>query len=161
MAELLVVYKAVRNPVRTLCRKMGSYDLNDSCHSNGRRVQFWYAELSHKTMISFCSWIVNHAVVSDLSVLPTAAFNFAMAVGLYVVRWRRKRANLPRPQFRAWDPVVIFNILVQVYLLVMPWYPPAGGQYAGDVSFWYATYVVTGIGMYVYTTLLIISRSVS
>ncbi|KAJ9130961.1 High-affinity methionine permease [Pleurostoma richardsiae] len=85
--------------------------------------------------------------VSDLSVYPTAAFNLAMAIGLYIVRWRRKRAKLPRPQFRAWDPVVIFNILVQLYLLVMPWYPPAGGQYAGDVSFWYGTYIVTGIGI--------------
>ncbi|ORY64479.1 amino acid permease-domain-containing protein [Pseudomassariella vexata] len=85
--------------------------------------------------------------VSDLSVYPTAAFSLAMAVGLYVVRWRRRKANLPRPQFRAWDPVVIFNILVQLYLLVMPWWPPNGGQYAGDVSFWYGTYVVSGIGI--------------
>jgi hypothetical protein len=29
----------------------------------------------------------------------------------------------------------------------MPWYPPAGGQYAGDVSFWYATYAVVGVAM--------------
>ncbi|KAK7723457.1 hypothetical protein SLS63_008869 [Diaporthe eres] len=76
-----------------------------------------------------------------------AAFNLAMAVGLYVVRWRRRRANLPAPEFKAWQPVVIFNILVQLYLLVMPWYPPEGGQYAGDVSFWYGTYVVTGVGI--------------
>ncbi|KKY32048.1 putative high affinity methionine permease [Diaporthe ampelina] len=85
--------------------------------------------------------------VSDLSILPSAAFNLAMAVGLYVVRWRRRRANLPPPEFKAWHSVVIFNILVQLYLLVMPWYPPAGGQYAGDVSFWYATYAVTGVGI--------------
>lgn len=89
----------------------------------------------------------NECAVSDLSILPTAAFNLAMAVGLYVVRWRRRRANLPPPEFRAWHCVVIFNILVQLYLLVMPWYPPEGGQYAGDVSFWYGTYVVTGVGM--------------
>ncbi|KAG6364290.1 hypothetical protein INS49_005890 [Diaporthe citri] len=85
--------------------------------------------------------------VSDLSILPSAAFNLAMAVGLYVVRWRRRRANLPPPEFKAWQPVVVFNILVQLYLLVMPWYPPEGGQYAGDVSFWYGTYVVTGVGI--------------
>lgn len=85
--------------------------------------------------------------MSDLSILPTAAFNLAMAVGLYVVRWRRRRANLPQPEFKAWHTVVIFNILVQLYLLVMPWYPPEEGQYAGDVSFWYGTYVVTGVGM--------------
>jgi hypothetical protein len=91
--------------------------------------------------------VLNGPTVSDLAILPTAAFNVAMGVGLYVVRWRRKRANLREPEFKAWHIVVIFNILVQLYLLVMPWYPPEGGQYAGDVSFWYATYAVTGVGM--------------
>lgn len=86
-------------------------------------------------------------IVNDLSVIPTAAFNLAMALGIYVVRWRRKRANLPEPEFKAWHVVILFNILIQLYLLVMPWYPPEGSQYAGDVSFWYATYAVTGIGM--------------
>lgn len=32
----------------------------------------------------------------------------------------------------------------------MPWYPPKGGATGGDVSFWYATYVVTGIGILVF-----------
>lgn len=68
-----------------------------------------------------------------------------MAVGLYVVRWRRKRANLPEPDFKAWHVLVIFNILVQAYLVIMPWYPPVGGK--GDVSFWYGTYCVTGVAM--------------
>jgi hypothetical protein len=80
-------------------------------------------------------------------VYPASFFSFIMGVGLLVVRWRRKRANLPPPSFRAWDVAVIFNILVQLYLLIMPWYPPDGGQYAGDVSFWYATYVATGIAL--------------
>ncbi|CZR62138.1 related to high affinity methionine permease [Phialocephala subalpina] len=83
--------------------------------------------------------------VADLGILPGAAFNLAMAVGIYLVRWRRKRANLPRPEFRAWDVLVIFNIAVQLYLLVMPWYPPANG--GADVSFWYGTYCVTGVGI--------------
>ncbi|KAL4926214.1 amino acid permease-domain-containing protein [Aspergillus undulatus] len=85
--------------------------------------------------------------VNDLSTLPTAAFNLAMALGLYITRWRRKKANLPEPEFKAWHVALIFNILVQAYILVMPWYPPEGGQHAGDVSFWYATYAVTGIGI--------------
>lgn len=66
----------------------------------------------------------NPKTVSDLGVFPTAAFNLSMAVGLYVVRWRRQRANLPEPEFKAYHVVVIFNILIQLYLLVMPWYPP-------------------------------------
>ncbi|TID04997.1 High-affinity methionine permease [Colletotrichum higginsianum] len=85
--------------------------------------------------------------VNDLGIFPAAAFNLAMAVGIYVVRWRRRKANLPEPEFKAWHVVILFNICIQLYLLIMPWYPPAGGQYAGDVSFWYATYAVTGIGI--------------
>jgi hypothetical protein len=42
---------------------------------------------------------------------------------------------------------VIFFILVQVYIAVMPWWPPKGGPYAGDVSFWYATYCAVGIAI--------------
>ncbi|OQE29134.1 hypothetical protein PENFLA_c004G00947 [Penicillium flavigenum] len=85
--------------------------------------------------------------VNDLNIIPSAAFNLSMALGIYVVRWRRSKANLPEPEFKAWNFVILFNILVQLYLLVMPWYPATGGQYADDVSFWYATYAVTGIGI--------------
>ena len=85
--------------------------------------------------------------ITDLQVYPSAFFQLIMGVGLYIVRHRRKRLGLGPAEFRAWDVVVVFNILLQVYLLVMPWYPPAGGMFAGDVSFWYATYIVTGIGM--------------
>ncbi|KAL2260309.1 hypothetical protein VTK26DRAFT_5717 [Humicola hyalothermophila] len=97
--------------------------------------------------------------VTDLQVYPTAFFGLLMAVGLYIVRYRRRRAGLGRRvrggertrdgEFRAWDVVIVFNIAVCLFLLVMPWYPPDGGKYAGDVSFWYAAYVVTGIGIIV------------
>ncbi|KAM7197559.1 high affinity methionine permease [Rhypophila sp. PSN 637] len=87
--------------------------------------------------------------ITSLQVFPNAFFNLLMGIGVYVVRYRRKRLNLPGPDFRAWDVLAVFNILVNTYLIVMPWYPPAGGQYAGDVSFWYATYAVTGIGIIV------------
>ena len=86
-------------------------------------------------------------IVNDLAVMPRAAFDLAMALGIYAVRWRRKKANLPEPEFKAWNIVIVFNICIQLYLLIMPWYPPAGGQYAGDVSFWYATYAVVGGAM--------------
>ncbi|EON98435.1 putative high affinity methionine permease protein [Phaeoacremonium minimum UCRPA7] len=87
--------------------------------------------------------------IVDLQVYPSAFFGLTMSIGLYIVRWRRARLNLPRPEFRAWDPIVIFRILLDLFLLVMPWYPPDGGAYAGDVSFWYATYAATGIGILV------------
>lgn len=85
--------------------------------------------------------------VTDLSIYPSSFFAFLLSVGLFLVRYRRKKLNLPRPAFRAWDVTIVFTIVIQVFLLVMPWYPPNGGIYAGDVSFFYATYVITGIGM--------------
>lgn len=101
--------------------------------------------VSQTPKLYLCGTDENTTIVADLSVMPNAAFNLAMAVGLYIVRWRRKRANLPGPEFRAWDVLVVFNIFIQLYLLVMPWYPPVAGK--ADVSFWYGTYCVTGIGM--------------
>ncbi|KAK8115440.1 amino acid transporter [Apiospora sp. TS-2023a] len=83
--------------------------------------------------------------VADLAVYPGAAFSFLAAVGLYLVRFRRRKAGLPKSQFQAWHVVIVFNILVHVYLLVMPWYPPASGK--ADVSFWYGTYIVTGLAI--------------
>ncbi|KAL1901117.1 hypothetical protein Sste5346_002184 [Sporothrix stenoceras] len=87
--------------------------------------------------------------VVDTKVYPASIFALLMGVGLYIVRWRRSRANLPQPVFKAWHVAAIFNILVNLYSIVMPWYPPKGGIYAGDVSFFYATYLLTGIGLVV------------
>ena len=87
------------------------------------------------------------STVNDLAIMPKAFFDLAMALGIYVVRYRRRAANLPEPEFKAWNFVIVFNICIQLYLIIMPWYPPAGGQYAGDVSFWYATYAVVGVAM--------------
>ncbi|KAL6897462.1 amino acid permease domain-containing protein [Trichoderma evansii] len=87
--------------------------------------------------------------VTDLGVYPGSFFDFLMSVGLLIVRHKRKALNLPRPVFKAWDIAIYFSILKNLYLLIMPWYPPAGGATGGDVSFWYATYVVTSVGILV------------
>lgn len=83
--------------------------------------------------------------IVDLQVYPSSLFNLALALGLILVRYRHKRLNLPRPSFRVWNSVLAFNVLVNFYLIVMPWYPPPGGK--GDVSFWWGTYIVTGIAV--------------
>ncbi|KAI0895144.1 amino acid transporter [Annulohypoxylon nitens] len=85
--------------------------------------------------------------VVSLATYPNGLFTLALAVGVYLVRYRRKRAGLPRTEFRAWNIAVIFYILVQVYTVSTPWIPPKGGPYAGTVSFWYATYCVVGIAI--------------
>lgn len=74
-------------------------------------------------------------------------FYAAMAIGLLLIRIRRKRSSTPPSEFRAWYVVVGFFLAVQIYLLIMPWFPPKGGIYAGDVSFFYATYCLVGVAM--------------
>ena len=88
--------------------------------------------------------------IVDLSNYPSNLFNFLLAMGLLITRYRRRKANIPRSQFRAWDVAVAFNILANLYMLVAPWYPPSSGATGGDVSFWYATYIVVGLGVLVF-----------
>ncbi|KDQ17200.1 hypothetical protein BOTBODRAFT_155984 [Botryobasidium botryosum FD-172 SS1] len=85
----------------------------------------------------------------DLSSYPSLVFAFATTVGVFILRRRRKRQGEPPAPFKAWDILLVFYALVSIFLLIMPWYPPAGGRYGGDVSFWYATYCVVGIGILV------------
>ena len=70
-----------------------------------------------------------------------------MTLGLFFVRKRRLSIGAPKTEFRAWNIVLIFALAVNVYILVLPWVPPAGGIYAGDVSFFYATYCIVGLAM--------------
>ena len=90
---------------------------------------------------------VDSQLVVDLQTYPAAIFNLLTATGLYIVRNRRRKLGLGRAEFRAWDISVMFNIAANLFIVIMPWYPPASGRDGGDVSFWYATYVVVGIAM--------------
>lgn len=105
--------------------------------------------VSDQIALSWLSFflVLTKLAVTDLGVYPGSFFDFLMSVGLLIVRHRRKALNLPKPEFKAWDIAICFSILKNLYLLIMPWYPPAGGATGGDVSFWYATYVVTSVGM--------------
>ncbi|KAK6816092.1 hypothetical protein RU639_009276 [Aspergillus parasiticus] len=87
--------------------------------------------------------------VVDLSVYPTSIFNFLLVIGLLLIRRRRSKLNLPRPEYRSWAVAIGFALLANLYLLAAPWYPPTGGATGGDVSFWYGTYLVVGIGLLV------------
>lgn len=89
-------------------------------------------------------------VVVDLQVYPSSLFAFLLSIGLLLVRNRRGKIGLGRSDFRAWTLAVLFNIAANLFLLIMPWWPPTTGATGGDVSFWYATYVVVGIAMYVF-----------
>ncbi|KAF5326766.1 hypothetical protein D9619_004475 [Psilocybe cf. subviscida] len=85
--------------------------------------------------------------IVDLQSYPANVFSFLVTFGLFSVRKRRANIGAPPTEFRAWNFVLIFSILVNIYLLVLPWVPPAGGIYAGDVSFFYATYCIVGLAI--------------
>ena len=102
--------------------------------------------------------------VVSLKSYPDAIFHVALGAGLIFLRRRRDRSGTPRSDFRAWWAVIILYLLSQVYLLVMPWIPPAGGVNAGTVSFFYATYMIVGIaviglcGAYYYVWMKVLPR---
>lgn len=82
----------------------------------------------------------------DLRSYPDSVFIFLMVVGIYAIRYRRKKEGLPPAQFQTWHSALIFSALVCLFILIMPWVPPEDG---GDYSFWYGTYIVVGIGLLV------------
>lgn len=85
--------------------------------------------------------------IVNLQSYPENVFRFLLTVGLWGVRKRRKALGAPRGEFVAWNAVLAFTVLVNVYLLILPWVPPEGGIYAGDVSFFYATYCIVGLAI--------------
>ena len=85
--------------------------------------------------------------IVDLQSYPGNVFYFLTTLGVVLIRRRRAKMGIPRAEFRVWNVAVIFSLAINVFLLIMPWYPPTGGADGGDVSFWYATYCAVGLGM--------------
>ncbi|KAG6877778.1 hypothetical protein C0993_003979 [Termitomyces sp. T159_Od127] len=104
-----------------------------------------------RTVKRYCiaKLIIDSAAVVDLQSYPANVFRFLLTAGLLLVRRRRAKTGAPTTDFRVWSIVLIFAISVNIYLLVLPWVPPEGGVYNGDVSFFYATYCFAGIGVLV------------
>ncbi|KAG8165747.1 hypothetical protein KVR01_004299 [Diaporthe batatas] len=65
--------------------------------------------------------------VVSLKTYPDSMFLVAMTLGVYIFRYRYKRVGRERAEFKAWDVAVIFYLLTNVYLLVMPCLPGGGG----------------------------------
>ncbi|CZR58395.1 related to methionine transport protein, high affinity [Phialocephala subalpina] len=87
--------------------------------------------------------------IVDLQSYPSNVFFFATTFGLLLIRRRRSRLNIPATEFRTWNAAIIFSLAINIFILAMPWYPPPGGRFGGDVSFWYATYCVVGLAILV------------
>ncbi|KAH8816983.1 amino acid/polyamine transporter I [Xylogone sp. PMI_703] len=83
-----------------------------------------------------------YAFILDVEGYPGQFASLAISFGLLLLR--RRRPDLKRP-FRAWVPAVWLRILVSVALIGAPFVRPRDGK--GDVSFFYATYAIVGIGL--------------
>lgn len=85
--------------------------------------------------------------IVDLYSYPSNLFLFALTAGLLIIRRNRKKLGIVDDDFKTWDVAIYFSLAVNIFLLVMPWYPPPGGANGGDVSFWYGTYCAVGLGI--------------
>jgi amino acid transporter len=81
----------------------------------------------------------------DLRSYPDSVFLFLMVVGIYLIRYRRRKEGLPPATFQTWHSALILSAAVCLFILIMPWYPPA----SSDSSIWYGTYCAVGVGLMV------------
>ncbi|KAF1955073.1 amino acid transporter [Byssothecium circinans] len=83
--------------------------------------------------------------VVELRSYPDSVFLFLMVVGIYSLRYRRKKAGLPPATFQAWHSALIISALICLFIIIMPWVPPD----SNDSSIWYALYCAVGIALMV------------
>ncbi|OAX31673.1 amino acid transporter [Rhizopogon vinicolor AM-OR11-026] len=83
--------------------------------------------------------------IVDMGSYPNHVFRVAIAIGLWLLRGQRMLAGFAASKYRARNIYVFFYLLSALFLLIMPWVPPEPGH--GDVSFWYASYCVAGLGV--------------
>ncbi|CAE6431953.1 unnamed protein product [Rhizoctonia solani] len=81
----------------------------------------------------------------DLTSYPALVFSLLIGCGVWILRRRRERLDLPEHAYKAPNVAVIMYVVQSIVLLVMPWIPPKGGSKGGDVGFFYATYCVIAI----------------
>ncbi|KAK6465320.1 amino acid permease-domain-containing protein [Scheffersomyces coipomensis] len=106
------------------------------------------------------TWVVNLIVllappagdaynfVVDVGSYSGYFFKILLAVGLLLVRRQRKKEGLGYNGFKAPLPCIILTLLFYVFVIAVSFVPPKGGSLKGsDVSFFYATYALTTIGI--------------
>ncbi|KZO90750.1 amino acid transporter [Calocera viscosa TUFC12733] len=81
----------------------------------------------------------------DLASYPFLVFGMAVTVGIWPLRARRKKLGFEKSKYQMLDGLIALYVVWHIFLLIMPLIPPKGGK--GDVSFFYATYCIVGIGV--------------
>ena len=85
-----------------------------------------------------------YTFILDVEGYPGVITSAAISIGLLLLRYRRPELRRP---YKAWLPTVYLRIGISFVLVLAPFFPPKDGK--GDVSFFYATYAIVGIAMYV------------
>ncbi|ODV81409.1 amino acid transporter [Suhomyces tanzawaensis NRRL Y-17324] len=86
--------------------------------------------------------------VVDIGSFSGYIFNLLLVIGLLLVRRQRKAAGLGFEGFKTPLSIIIIIILYGVFVIAMSFVPPPGKSLNGsDVSFFYATYAFTSIGI--------------
>lgn len=85
--------------------------------------------------------------VVDLGSYSGQIFTFVMFIGLFKLRRDRKRRGLGYREFHVPTPILIIACLWYTFVLAMAFVPPEGTLIGSDVSFFYATYPLTVIGL--------------
>lgn len=67
---------------------------------------------------------VAYPFILDVASYPLQVIDLFIILGLFYLRW--KKPHLPRP-FKVWTPLALFFLLVECFLVIFPYVPPAGG----------------------------------
>ncbi|GME86827.1 unnamed protein product [Ambrosiozyma monospora] len=74
-------------------------------------------------------------------------FNVLLAIGLFRVRAARKKQGLGYREFHIPTPLLVIVLLWYIFVLAMAFVPPKGSLIGSDISFFYAAYPITTIGL--------------
>ncbi|CUA77048.1 High-affinity methionine permease [Saccharomyces cerevisiae S288c] [Rhizoctonia solani] len=85
------------------------------------------------------------AFLIDLTSYPSLIFSLLIGCGVWILRRRRQQLGLPEHAYKAPNIIVFAYVLQSIILVIMPWIPPKGGSKGGDVSFFYATYCIVTV----------------
>lgn len=85
--------------------------------------------------------------IIDLGTYSTYIFQFILFLGLFKLRRERKKRGLGYKEFHLPTPILIIACLWYLFVLAMAFVPPKGTLKGSDVSFFYATYPITTIGL--------------
>lgn len=81
-----------------------------------------------------------YSFIADVEGYAGQFFGLAIAIGLIILRYRQP--DLYRP-FKAWIPAVWLRIVLAVFLILAPLFPPK----VPKSEIWYAAYAMIGLSV--------------